>query len=67
MSRHSNSYPEQYTGYRELCDSDRNIMASLQHEACEAHCEHCGLCIFEESPTKDEDGNICCVDCTPLE
>ena len=44
-----------------LCDSDRNIMASMRHEACESHCEDCGDCLgpyahqvgleqFEEEP-----------------
>ena len=32
----------------ELSDSDRNIMADLQHEACEGHCIDCGACIEPE-------------------
>lgn len=30
-----------------LCDSDRNIMNDLRHEACETHCEDCGECLGE--------------------
>lgn len=30
-------------------DSDRNIMASLAHEACEAHCDDCGACVGEDA------------------
>lgn len=28
-------------------DSDRNILASLRHEPCEAHCDECGRCDWE--------------------
>ena len=44
-----------------LSDSDKNIMADLAHEACEAHCAECGVCIFEPSAAE---GTVC-VDCTP--
>ena len=30
---------------RALDDSDRNILASLAHEPCEAHCVDCGGCV----------------------
>ena len=28
-------------------DSDRNIIASLAHEACEFHCDVCDACLTE--------------------
>lgn len=36
---------------RVLDDSDRNILASLAHEACETHCVDCGTCLGEDAET----------------
>ena len=33
----------------DLCDSDRNILAGLRHEACENHCAECGRCDWEST------------------
>lgn len=49
------------------CDSDRNIMAGLRHEACEGHCCDCGKCIdYGETvhylPTEGDDEY--CDDCS---
>lgn len=38
-------------------DSDANILASLAHEACEAHCSECDGCIVDKEPTET------CEDC----
>lgn len=32
---------------RQLDDSERNQLAELRHEACEAHCADCGECLGE--------------------
>jgi hypothetical protein len=43
-----------------MSDSDRNILASLRHEACEGHCADCGACLdFEPDPTEEP----LCQDC----
>jgi hypothetical protein len=34
-------------GTRHLSDDERNVLASLAHEACEAHCVECGRCDWE--------------------
>jgi len=62
---------------RVLCDSDRNIMAGLAHEACDTHCEDCGTCsprqtnlnVWEDVPMVDDEatGLRLCEDCNPLE
>ena len=35
------------SAFQQLCDSDKNIMAGLEHESCETHCDHCGQCDWE--------------------
>ena len=44
-------------------DSDKNIIASLAHEACEFHCKDCDFCLTEADldPTYGT-----CDNCTPL-
>ena len=44
-------------------DSDRNIIASLAHEACEFHCDDCDACL-EEDDLDPHYGT--CEECTPL-
>lgn len=50
-------------------NSDRDIMASLRHEACEAHCTECGACDWRPTgPMSDEAVpmiNGLCPDCLP--
>ena len=45
-------------------DSDKNIILSLQHEACEHHCDGCDACLTE-SELDAVYGT--CEDCTPVE
>lgn len=56
--------------------NDSNIITSLQHEACEAHCEECGTCLgdgvkqtgpdtFIDVPVITYDGATFCADCAP--
>jgi hypothetical protein len=44
-------------------DSDRNIMRSLMHEACEHHCVECGTCIPGLAVAENEQGEPVCDDC----
>ena len=44
-----------------MSDSDRNIMASMAHEGCEAHCDDCGVCIHDQ-PEKLH-GEYVCTQC----
>lgn len=58
---------------RVLDDSERNQLADLRHEACEAHCDECGRCDWEPTgPTTDRPvpmtghaGAVYCPDCLP--
>jgi hypothetical protein len=63
-----------FTTANELCDSDKNIMADLQHESCNAHCDHCGRCDWEPYngpngtrpvPMGQYDTETLCTDCAP--
>lgn len=55
-------------------DSDRNILAGLRHEPCEAHCSECGRCDWEPTGpnsirhipmTRIDDERSICPDCLP--
>jgi hypothetical protein len=43
--RRAHTYPVPTT--RALDDSERNQLAELRHEGCEAHCDECGRCDWE--------------------
>lgn len=57
-----------------LSDSDRNILRSLRHESCEAHCDECGQCDNRQvGPDRwvdveltVVDGVTYCDDCVPI-
>jgi hypothetical protein len=57
---------------RVLDDSERNQLAELRHEGCEAHCDECGRCDWEPTgPTTERtvpmteigDDRYLCPDC----
>lgn len=72
MTRNWWNYPEPTS--RVLSDSDRNILADLAHEGCEAHCDDCGRCDWEPTgptstrpvPMTTVNGVTYCPDCVPL-
>ena len=53
------------------CDSDMNILDGLRHESCEAHCDECGTCDWENIgpttvksiPMVSSEGVTLCPDC----
>lgn len=56
-----------------LDDSERNQLAELRHEGCEAHCDECGRCDWEtigplntiDIPMTEHAGAVYCPDCLP--